>query len=132
MREPLPALDFLALCNATQIMDAKSFLQNMHGLTLYYFTLNKSYHGEWWSHISALQTKCACNVSLGVAGVYPERLKRLFLTTECPEPVSVSTAQMTHQPKAYPHKVGTHDLSVAAVHSTRWPTSDRSRNSTRT
>ncbi|KAA6417867.1 MAG: hypothetical protein FRX49_12165 [Trebouxia sp. A1-2] len=104
VREPLPALDFLALCNATQIMDAKSFLQNMHGLTLYYFTLNKSYHGEWWSHISALQTKCACNVSLGVAGVYPERLKRLFLTTECPEPVSVSTAQMTHQPKAYPHK----------------------------
>ncbi len=107
MKELLPALNFLALCNATEIMDAKSILHNMHSLAVCYFTRNKAYHGEWWSHITALQTKCACNVPLGVAGVYPERLERLFLTTECPEPVNVSTAQMTQQPQAYPHKVGT-------------------------
>ncbi|DBA80853.1 TPA: hypothetical protein ACH3X1_008067 [Trebouxia sp. C0004] len=104
VQELLPALNVLALCNATEVTDAKSSLQKMHSLTVYYSTLNKSYHGEWWSNITALQTKCACNVALGVPGVYPERLERLFLTTECPEPVSVSTAQMTHQPKAYPHK----------------------------
>lgn len=127
MKEPLPALKFLAVCNATEILDAKSSLQNIRGLTVYYFTLNKAYHGEWWSHITALQTKCACNVPLGVAGVYPERLERLFLTTECPEPVSVSTAQMTHQPKAYPHKVGAHDLYAAAVHNTRQLTFVRNR-----
>ncbi|KAL0046454.1 hypothetical protein WJX82_000979 [Trebouxia sp. C0006] len=112
VKETLPTLNFLALCNATEIMDAKSSLQNMDGLAVCYFTQNKAYHGEWWSHITALQTKCACNVPLGVAGVYPETLERLFLTTECPEPVSVSTAQIAHQPKAYPHKAVPKPASV--------------------
>ncbi len=127
MKETLPTLNFLALCNATEIMDAKSSLQNMDGLAVCYFTQNKAYHGEWWSHITALQTKCACNVPLGVAGVYPETLERLFLTTECPEPVSVSTAQIAHQPKAYPHKVGARDLCIATIHNARQLTFDRNR-----
>ena len=112
VKDPLPALTSLALHNGCEIMDAKSSLQSMLFLRVAYDTLDNAYHGEWWSNITALRTKCPCHVSLGVAGQFPERLEVLFLHTECPEPVSVSTALMTNQPKAYPHQVGPHQGAV--------------------
>ena len=113
VKDPLPALKALVLPNSIEIFDAKSLLQSIPDLKVMFNTLNKAYHGEWWTNLEALETKCPCNVSLGVAGVYPEGLEVLSLHTERPEPVSVSTGPMTHQPKPYPHKVGS--LSPAYI-----------------
>ncbi len=116
VKEPLPALTSLSLHNACEIQDAKSSLQSMPDLRVTYDTLNKAYHGEWWSHLQTLSTKCACNMPLGVAGVYPTRLEALQLHTECPEPVTVSTGQMTHQQRPYPHQVGHDAVSRGTGH----------------
>lgn len=116
VKEPLPALQALVLPNSIEVLDAKSLLQSIPGLRVTYNTMNKAYHGEWWSNLEALDTKCPCNVSLGVAGVYPEGLQVLSLRTECPEPVSVSTGAMTHQSKAYPHQVGFIFLPFSVIH----------------
>ena len=112
VRERLTALTSLWLHSACEVMDDKAPLQDNPHLQVTFDTLNKGYHSQWWDQLKRLYTKCPCNVALGNAGHFPEGLEFLRLHTYRPEPVSVSTDEVTHRPKVYPHQVGSGRQSV--------------------
>lgn len=105
IKDSLPHLAHLAIHRFCEILDSQSQLTNMRELKLSYDCCNKSYHGEWFDHITHLAVKCPNNVPLGVLGYYPPGLESLQLHTLSTDPVTISTGNLKGQPEAYPHQV---------------------------
>ena len=105
VKEALTGLTSLGLQNACEVVDDKATLQSNPRLQVTLDTLNKAYHGQWWDNLKRLNTKCPCNVALGNVGQFPAGLEFLRLHTRCPEPVTVTTDEVTKQHKAFPRQV---------------------------